>query len=42
MIIYSFFYQGVGDTGDHWMVVCSGDKWRRDRSVKLRHIDTQT
>ncbi|XP_055638698.1 stromal cell-derived factor 2 isoform X2 [Toxorhynchites rutilus septentrionalis] len=31
---------GVGDTGDHWMVVCSGDSWLRDSKVKLRHIDT--
>lgn len=31
---------GVGDSGDHWMVVCSGDFWIRDTPVKLRHLDT--
>uniref|UniRef100_A0A6M2DX55 Putative stromal cell-derived factor 2 n=1 Tax=Xenopsylla cheopis TaxID=163159 RepID=A0A6M2DX55_XENCH len=34
--------EGIGDTGDHWMVVCSGDKWKRTGSVKLRHVDTQS
>ncbi|XP_055608888.1 stromal cell-derived factor 2 [Uranotaenia lowii] len=32
--------QGTGDSGDHWMVVCSGDSWQRNSPVKLRHIDT--
>ncbi|XP_055542293.1 stromal cell-derived factor 2 [Wyeomyia smithii] len=32
--------QGSGDTGDHWMVVCSGDSWQRSLPVKLRHVDT--
>lgn len=31
---------GVGDTGDNWEVVCSGDAWLRDYPVKIRHIDT--
>ncbi|XP_058823023.1 stromal cell-derived factor 2 [Topomyia yanbarensis] len=32
--------QGIGDTGDHWMVVCSGESWQRSNPVKLRHVDT--
>ncbi|XP_058454249.1 stromal cell-derived factor 2-like protein 1 isoform X2 [Malaya genurostris] len=32
--------QGIGDTGDHWMVVCSGEFWQRSSPVKLRHVDT--
>ncbi|KAF5277818.1 hypothetical protein FQR65_LT03799 [Abscondita terminalis] len=31
---------GEGDTGDHWVVVCSGDHWSRDDSVMLKHVDT--
>lgn len=31
---------GDGDTGDHWIVVCSGDLWSRDDSVMLKHVDT--
>ncbi|XP_037924500.1 stromal cell-derived factor 2 [Hermetia illucens] len=31
---------GVGDSGDHWEVICSGDEWLRDSSVKFRHVDT--
>lgn len=31
---------GVGDSGDHWEVVCSGDTWIREDSVKFRHLDT--
>lgn len=33
-------YSGVGDTGDHWVVVCDGDYWERDEEVMLRHVDT--
>uniref|UniRef100_A0A8D8IKA6 Stromal cell-derived factor 2 n=1 Tax=Culex pipiens TaxID=7175 RepID=A0A8D8IKA6_CULPI len=32
--------KGIGDSGDHWLVVCSGDSWLRDTPVKLRHVDT--
>uniref|UniRef100_A0A6B2EFA4 Putative mannosyltransferase n=1 Tax=Phlebotomus kandelakii TaxID=1109342 RepID=A0A6B2EFA4_9DIPT len=32
--------QGEGDSGDHWEVICSGDYWNRDSSVKLKHVDT--
>nr|SVE74456.1 EOG090X0E0P [Daphnia barbata] len=31
---------GVGDSGDHWKVVCDGDFWERDDSVAFRHVDT--
>ncbi|GAB0092979.1 stromal cell-derived factor 2 [Sergentomyia squamirostris] len=31
---------GEGDTGDHWEVICSGEHWLRDASVKLKHVDT--
>ncbi|XP_037948234.1 stromal cell-derived factor 2, partial [Teleopsis dalmanni] len=31
---------GVGDTGDHWDVVCSNESWMRDAHVRFRHIDT--
>lgn len=31
---------GVGDTGDHWRVVCDADFWERDDSVVLKHVDT--
>ncbi|XP_040158737.1 stromal cell-derived factor 2 [Anopheles arabiensis] len=31
---------GEGDSGDHWLVVCSGDSWVRTNPVRLQHIDT--
>ncbi|XP_013196179.2 stromal cell-derived factor 2 [Amyelois transitella] len=31
---------GLGDSGDHWTVICNNDFWRRDTPVKLRHVDT--
>ncbi|RZC39126.1 MIR domain containing protein [Asbolus verrucosus] len=31
---------GEGDSGDHWVVVCSGDSWSRDDSIMLKHVDT--
>lgn len=31
---------GVGDSGDNWEVICSGDAWLRDYPIKLRHVDT--
>lgn len=30
---------GVGDSGDHWEVLCSGN-WKRDESVRFLHVDT--
>lgn len=32
--------EGVGDSGDHWKVICSGDFWLRSNAVKFFHIDT--
>ncbi|XP_018336519.2 stromal cell-derived factor 2 [Agrilus planipennis] len=32
--------EGEGDSGDNWIVVCSGDYWLRDDSVMLKHKDT--
>ncbi|XP_063224111.1 stromal cell-derived factor 2 [Bacillus rossius redtenbacheri] len=32
--------RGEGDTGDHWMVVCSGEYWDREQPVMLKHVDT--
>jgi len=34
--------EGIGDTGDHWEVICGNDSWMRDAHVRLRHVDTQT
>ncbi|XP_046392508.1 stromal cell-derived factor 2 [Ischnura elegans] len=38
--ISAYGENGVGDTGDHWVVVCDGDYWERDEEVMLRHVDT--
>lgn len=32
---------GLGDTGDHWEVICSGEEWHRDDKVQFKHLDTQ-
>lgn len=31
---------GLGDTGDHWDLICSTDDWMRDSPVRFRHVDT--
>lgn len=31
---------GLGDTGDHWTVVCETGHWSRDAPVTFRHADT--
>lgn len=31
---------GVGDTGDHWELICSDHEWKRDAHIRLRHVDT--
>jgi len=38
--ISAYGEKGVGDTGDHWEVVCEGQAWSRDQSVQLKHVDT--
>lgn len=32
--------EGIGDTGDHWELLCYSGEWLRDQAVKLRHVDT--
>ncbi|XP_046990713.1 stromal cell-derived factor 2 [Schistocerca americana] len=32
---------GVGDSGDHWMVLCEGEFWERDEAIMLKHVDTE-
>uniref|UniRef100_A0A182T8L8 MIR domain-containing protein n=1 Tax=Anopheles maculatus TaxID=74869 RepID=A0A182T8L8_9DIPT len=32
--------QGEGDSGDHWLLICSGDSWVRSNAVRFQHIDT--
>lgn len=31
---------GVGDSGDHWELICSNTEWLRDAHVRFRHVDT--
>lgn len=31
---------GIGDSGDHWKVICSDDVWMRSNPVKFLHVDT--
>lgn len=38
--LFSVLISGVGDSGDHWKVVCSEDFWMRSNAVKFYHIDT--
>ncbi|KAL0281274.1 UNVERIFIED_CONTAM: hypothetical protein PYX00_002311 [Menopon gallinae] len=38
--ISAYGEKGVGDTGDHWIVLCDGTYWERDDPIKLKHIDT--
>ena len=39
-----FGEDGLGDEGDHWMVVCQGSSeyWRRSSGVKFRHLATSS
>lgn len=38
--ISAYGENGLGDTGDHWEVICSNDVWYRANAVKFFHIDT--
>lgn len=38
--VSAFGTNGSGDSGDNWVVVCTGSKWTRDQDVRLRHADT--
>lgn len=40
MIIW-LYSEGIGDSGDHWKVICSDDYWLRANAIKLFHIDTE-
>ncbi|XP_052866885.1 stromal cell-derived factor 2 [Anopheles cruzii] len=31
---------GQGDSGDHWVLICSGDSWLRSNPVRFQHKDT--
>uniref|UniRef100_A0A0A9YNP1 Stromal cell-derived factor 2 n=1 Tax=Lygus hesperus TaxID=30085 RepID=A0A0A9YNP1_LYGHE len=33
---------GVGDTGDHWQVMCNTEFWLQEQKVMFRHVDTKT
>ena len=39
--VSAFGADGEGDTGDNWTVVCTTDVWKRDESIKLKHVDTE-
>lgn len=39
--ISAFGEHGTGDTGDNWIITCSGDYWERDDNVRLKHADTE-
>ena len=39
--VSAFGADGEGDTGDNWTVVCAADVWRREETVKLKHVDTE-
>ncbi|KAK9497248.1 hypothetical protein O3M35_004604 [Rhynocoris fuscipes] len=38
--VSAFGTDGEGDSGDHWVVICSDDYWKRDEPVMLKHVDT--
>lgn len=38
--VSAFGENGDGDDGDYWTVVCSGQFWRREDKVRLKHITT--
>jgi len=38
--VSAFGENGVGDSGDHWRVMCDGDFWDRDDEVVFKHVDT--
>lgn len=34
--------KGEGDNGDNWLLICQTEFWRRDESIMLKHVDTDT
>ena len=39
--VSAFGELGTGDTGDNWIVICSGDYWEREDPIRLKHVDTE-
>ncbi|XP_043283718.1 stromal cell-derived factor 2 [Venturia canescens] len=33
-------FQGEGDTGDHWEVICNTEFWEKTDPIYLNHVDT--
>lgn len=40
--VSAFGDNGVGDSGDHWRVICDGSYWEREDSITFKHLDTNT
>eukprot|EP00118_Oscarella_pearsei_P024821 m.306875 g.306875 ORF g.306875 m.306875 type:complete len:204 (+) comp41662_c0_seq1:70-681(+) len=38
--VSAFGENGVGDTGDFWLLQCDDDLWERDEAIKFKHKDT--
>ncbi|OAD60620.1 Stromal cell-derived factor 2-like protein 1 [Eufriesea mexicana] len=35
-------HKGEGDDGDNWLLKCDSDFWRRNETIMLKHVDTDT
>jgi len=38
--VSAFGEEGDGDTGDNWIVKCSGKQWDRNDKIRFKHADT--
>lgn len=38
--VSAYGINGEGDSGDHWVVLCNGEFWKRNEEIMLRHVDT--
>lgn len=38
--ISCYGHSGEGDSGDNWQVMCGGESWNRDLTVRFQHRDT--
>ncbi|XP_074000171.1 stromal cell-derived factor 2 [Rhodnius prolixus] len=38
--VSAYGVNGEGDSGDHWVVLCSSEFWNRNEEIMLRHVDT--
>jgi len=36
--VSAFGEHGEGDDGDNWVVVCTGQQWKREDKVRLKHV----